>query len=357
MPHRSAPAAPPRGAGVFDPATLRLLYAGFWAGQICLAQLVYHYVGSPSAWVTALFDTLSWMVVGTLCFAVGYLLPLDGGPTLRQAAALVVGALGVGLVRELVIQGVGPFIGWGSSDFAYRFITGLPGDLIINTSYVGLGCGVASAMRNEREQARLAELDARVADTRLAAVRTHLRPEFVLRAMQALADQLPADAPAAVRGIGEFSELLSLQLRRTRHARVTVDEEVDFVRRYAALDARHAAAPTHLRVRVDEAARAVPIPANCIAILLESVLRARGAPARAVAVEVRVGMRGGAVEIRVRDDLPVPVGARDPHGWEAVAELAESLRGHFGPASVPVFADDGAGVESRLVIPAGPVAP
>lgn len=336
------------------PATLAKLYLAFWSGQFCLALFAYHYAGTFRAPIgTAAFDVACWMVVGALGLAVGYMLPFDDGPSFKQALALVAGATAIGFVRTLTIHVLAPGFGWVSSGLVYQFLLALPGDLLINISYVGLGSGIASVVRNGHEQARLAAVDRELSDSRIAAMRAHLRPDLVLEAMASMADQIDLDPDAAVERLTALSALMNLQLRRAGLERISVEEEIEFVRAYLQLATADLRAAIHLHVSVSEEARMLSIPPNCVSILVEAVLRARPESVADVSVRIEVAARDARLDVSVRDDLPVGIASRDLGEWKPLLDLSAGLRGQFGPASVPVFRDVEGGVLGRMGIPVG----
>jgi two-component system LytT family sensor kinase len=198
---------------------------------------------------------------------------------------------------------------------------------------------------------RMAALEDELAASRAAAMRAHLRPGIVLRAMESMADQLLSDPDGASGRVMSLSALLNLQLQRARQSRVSVADELEFVHAYVELDRAGAGSTLHLRVQADDAALALSIPPNCISILLESVLRARADAAAEVTVEIAVRIVEGRLAVIVRDDLAVGASARNAQAWEAVSDLSASLAAQFGPGAIPRFADRARGVESRVSIP------
>ncbi|MBB4639502.1 sensor histidine kinase [Longimicrobium terrae] len=346
--------AGPREPAILRPRTLAAFYLAFWAGAFCFSLFAYHFAGTFShPTQSAVFDMGTWMVVSALGCSIGYMLPMEQGPTWRQAFALAAGALAVGFVRALLIELLASRYGWVTGGLLNLYLVGIGADLLINVSFVGMGSALSGAIRNHHEQVRMAALEDELAASRAAAMRAHLRPGIVLRAMESMADQLLSDPDGATGRVMSLSALLNLQLQRARQSRVSVDEELEFIHAYVEMDRAAAGSTIHLRVQAGDAALALPIPPNCISILLESVLRARPEAATDVVVEIEVRVVGERLEIVVRDDLAVGASARNAQGWEAVSDLSASLAAQFGPGAIPRFADRAEGVESRVSIPIG----
>jgi LytS/YehU family sensor histidine kinase len=144
---------------------------------------------------------------------------------------------------------------------------------------------------------------------------------------------------------------MNLQLRRAGLERISVEEEIEFVRAYLELATADLGATIHLHVSAAEESRRLPIPPNCVSILVEAVLRARPESVAEVSVRIEVAARDARLNVSVRDDLPVGVASRDLGGWKPLLDLSAGLRGRFGPASVPVFRDVEGGVLGRMSIP------
>lgn len=344
--------AGPREPAVLRPHTVAALYLAFWAAAFCFSLFAYHFAGTFShPTQSAVFDMGTWMVVSALGCSIGYMLPLERGPTWRQAFALAAGALAVGFVRALLTELLASRYGWTTGGLLNMYLQGLGADLLINVSFVGMGSALSGAIRNHHEQVRMAALEDELAASRAAAMRAHLRPGVVLRAMESMADQLLSDPDGAAGRVMSLSALLHLQLQRARQNRVSVEDELEFIRAYVELDRATEASTIHLRIRADDAALALPIPPNCISILLESVLRARPDAATDVTAEITVQVVEGRLEVVVCDDLAVGASARNAQGWEAVSDLSASLAAQFGTGAIPRFADRAGGVESRVSIP------
>lgn len=316
------------------PRVLWTAYAAFWAGLFLLWLVAYNYTRAFDGIVlpSVLFDVLGWMTIGTLSMAVGYVLPAERGPSVRLFVAVVTGAAALVMLRVLLMTALAPVFGWTTSGALNSFISIIPRHVLITTAYVGLGLGLRAAVRSSRELSREAALNALLADTRLLALRAHLRPRLLLDTMQSVADGIATDPWAADARLMALSDFLRTQLGRIERSRVPIDEELEFLRRYADFQAEGAG--TRLDVSVDDAARDAYVPPNCVTLLFDAVARAlpdRDADPR---VAVSVGAADGRVRIELRAEgaeagQPASAAARTGPS-EELDELAETLRGAFG---------------------------
>lgn len=78
-------------------------------------------------------------------------------------------------------------------------------------------------------------LESRLARVQLDALRSQLHPHFLFNALNALSTLVHRDAAAADRMILELSELLRRGLAEDTAAEVTLDSELEFVRRYVGI--------------------------------------------------------------------------------------------------------------------------
>lgn len=350
---RGARGAADARPGWFRPAVWVGLYLAFWALQFGIWMAGYELAGNfTRPWALAVFDAVGWMAIGTASLCLGYVISWDGTFT-RQALAIVAGALAVSVVRVLAMAWTAPLmeIDFPTALIPSEMLANLPGNLLVITSYVALGSGIAGAVRNAREQARLAQLDAELGDTRLNALRSHLRPDSVLQAMASIADQIGGDVPGAGVRLQRLGHLLRLQLDRAQRPRVTVDEEIEFMQVYLDLDRVGPGAGLRLEVDADDTARGCLVPPNCLFIPLEFLLGAGRGRSGEAEVRVEVRVVGAELVASVSDDLPMPLETRLAADPGALSELTELLRMELGPAFVPELYDREPGVTARLRLP------
>ncbi|HYR08955.1 MAG TPA: hypothetical protein VEQ60_14335, partial [Longimicrobium sp.] len=122
-----------------SPGVLAAAYLAFWAGQFALWLAAYREAGFRDVVLMASFDTLGWMVVGTLSMAVGFVLPGRRGPSAGLFAAILAGAVCLVLVRVAIIFAFAPVFDWVVPSLATLFMQHVPRHTLITTSYVGLG--------------------------------------------------------------------------------------------------------------------------------------------------------------------------------------------------------------------------
>lgn len=177
--------------------------------------------------------------------------------------------------------------------------------------------------RQYREaETRAADLQTRLANARLDALRMQLHPHFLFNTLHSIGVLVrKGDRERALRMVTRLGGLLRHALENGAQE-VPLEEELDFVRRY--LEVEQIRFEDRLRVRfdVEPDVRSALVPSFLLQPLVENAVRHAVAPhssPRTVAVSARA--RNGALELEVRDDGPGL-----PAGWRADEDRGVGLR-------------------------------
>jgi two-component system LytT family sensor kinase len=202
---------------------------------------------SPSAPVALAFiEAYVWAVITPFVFWCASRFQLERAQWLPRAALLFV-------VGMSIAVGVDVLIGMLRFDVFY-VATGRRADLgavwrlthlwFINEFIVFIAIlagGIARdyflRYRSRREeaiqlQAQAAQLQAQLADARLAALRTQLNPHFLFNTLHAVSALVERDPKGVRRMIARLSELLRTTLDGADEQEVPLEEELAFIRRY-----------------------------------------------------------------------------------------------------------------------------
>ena len=185
---------------------------------------------------------------------------------------------------------------------------------------------------------------------RLAQLQSRVRPGFLFDALGAAQALVQVDPRKAEGVLEDLSQLLRVALADTSTA-ATLDEEIDLVQRYLAIEQLRFGDRLELAWDLDPAASAALVPPLVLLPLVENAVRRGVEPApRRGRIRVRTRAWRGKAEVGVSYALPSDEPA-EPDSAHGLAEVAERLRLlHDVSASVETGVEDGL-VHARLVVP------
>ncbi len=274
--------------------------------------------GRPPDWHWILFNSIDWLIYALLTpfvFRASRRLPLARPHLLRHISLHVLGALAMcvawaalGTLLRLQIfphqENTTAQNLW--VDFlSWVFIT-LPFGVGVYFALVGIQHSFfyfAQARERETQAARLA---AQLSEARLGALRMQLNPHFLFNSLNAIMvlvrDQ---DTAAASRTLELLSDLLRQVLRNDESHETTLSRELEFLRRYLAIEQVRFSDRLRPRIDINPALARAAVPHFLLQPLVENALR-HGIARRAGAgrVEVSVDRQNDQLVLTVRDDGP-----------------------------------------------------
>ena len=181
-----------------------------------------------------------------------------------------------------------------------------------------------------REQADAAErARAEASDAQLAALQAQVNPHFLFNALNTIAALVRTDPRAAEATTENLAHVLRRTLDRTRKTECTLEDEVDFLRAWLAVERARYGDRLRVDFEVDPAAGALRIPPMTLQPLVENSLK-HGIAGKLEGgrVTVRVRRQDGRLRMEVEDD-----GAgftRDPGEGTGLANLRRRLETLYG---------------------------
>jgi sensor histidine kinase YesM len=224
--------------------------------------------------------------------------------------------------------------------------------------------GIAHAMQyfveaNERA-VQLARLSEQLTGARFAALQAQVNPHFLFNTLNTIAVLVrDNDRPGAVRIVEQLSDVLRRTLSRHRANEVGLDDELELVRQYLAIE--QARFSDRLRPSFDIPASLLTaaVPSFALQHLVENAIR-HGIARKTDAGRVTVAARrdGDVLELSVTDDgagLPPAWTPARGHGIEHTRERLRALYGEH--ASLVVAAAPGGGTLATLRVPYREITP
>ena len=222
------------------------------------------------------------------------------------------------------IRGVAPMGG-----FAGFFIDRFYWDLLIYAVIAGLAISrdyAAQVRQREKEASDLAletvELERRLAEARLQALRSQIHPHFLFNALNTISAFTETDPPTARRLMERLGDLLRTSLALGSRPLVTLAEELTFLDDYLSIESARFEGRVTVSVSADDDTLNVMIPSLLLQPLVENAIR-HGVVPRASGghVDVTAARNESMLHLRVRDD-----GIGLSPGWEFERNAGIGLR-------------------------------
>lgn len=284
----------------------------------------------------ALLTAVIWAVGGKMLqFGVNYTLRRD---ELRQFLASMEGPVWQGLTKDIV--------GW-------IFIT-LPFGVIVYTCVAVLAHAMRYFSDARERELQLARVSEQLAGARFAALQAQLNPHFLFNTLNTIAVRArDGDSVGTVRMVEQLSDVLRRTLTRHRSSEVSLEEELDLVRQYVAIEEARFADRLRVTLDANPVLHQAAVPGFALQHLVENAIR-HGIARRPGAGTVHVAARrsGESLELTVTDDgagldesMSMPAG----HGIENTRERLHALYGE--KASLTIAGRAGGGTIATIRIP------
>ena len=159
-----------------------------------------------------------------------------------------------------------------------------------------------------RLHAEAADLRAQLAEARLAALRSRLNPHFLFNTLNAVAALVERDPPGVRRMLARLGELLRFSLDESNEQEITVDREVELVRRYLDIMEVRFQGRLETTVTVDDSVRNALVPTLLLQPLVENAFKHGVSMIEETGVvSVDVRRKGADLVLTVTDNGPGPV--------------------------------------------------
>jgi two-component system, LytTR family, sensor kinase len=209
--------------------------------------------------------------------------------------------------------------------------------------------------RYKNEELKAAQLESRLIETELKALREQLRPHFLFNTMNTIAvlvrEQRNDDA---VNLIARLSSLLRMTLEASQTQEVTVRQEIDFLEHYIDIQKARFSDRLSVGVAIEPAAMEARIPNLLLQPIVENAILHGIAPKTGPGrVDVTGCVRDGRLHLEVSDNGPGldTGGARATEGI-GLSNTRERIAKIYGAAGhLSLRSKPGLGVTVQIVIP------
>jgi two-component system, LytTR family, sensor kinase len=319
--------------------------------------------GEPTAWRWVIFNSADWLLYAVLTpfvFRWARRLPLQGpgmprriGLHIGAALAMCVAWAGMGTLLRMGIFGLAPSARV-LRDFAGWIFTTLPFGVGVYFALVGIEHSLFYFWQARERETQAARLAAQLAEARLGALRMQLNPHFLFNSLNAITVLVrDGDTGAASRMLELLSDVLRQVLQADESHESSLEDELDFLRRYLAIEQVRFSDRLRPRFEVEGALGRAAVPRFLLQPLVENALRhgiARRSDAGLLVVSAR--RDGDVLVLSVRDDGPGLAGGATESAGVGLANTRARLAALYGErGSLEVANTAGGGVVATVRLP------
>ena len=183
-------------------------------------------------------------------------------------------------------------------------------------------------------RAQTAELEAKLADARLQALRMQLNPHFLFNTLHAISTLVERDPSGVRRMIARLSELLRYTLEETDAQEIPLDNELEFLDDYLAIQQIRFQGRLDVEMDIAPETRQALVPNLILQPLVENAIKHGASQIQGIGrITIRARHDGDSLHVSVHDNGPglsAPSGGDGaPHGFglRNTQERLESLYG------------------------------
>ena len=228
-------------------------------------------------------------------------------------------------------------------------------DMAYYWAVLAFGYSLEIYQRYKNEELKAAQLEARLIETELKALREQLRPHFLFNTMNTIAVLVrERKNDEAVNLIARLSSLLRMSLDNTGVQEVTLRQEMDFLERYLEIQQARFSDRLQVDILIEPAAMEARIPNLLLQPLVENAIlhgiAQKAGPGR---VEVRGRVEAGQLHLEVRDDGPgLGDGATRAKEGVGLTNTRERLAKIYGSrGQLLLRSEPGHGVAVQIILP------
>ncbi|MEO8432553.1 MAG: histidine kinase [Acidobacteriota bacterium] len=203
------------------------------------------------------------------------------------------------------------------------------------------------------QRASLARAEALAQEARLKALRLQLNPHFLFNTLNAIST-LIADSRGdeANRMLARLAAFFRATLDRTDDSEISLEDEVDFARRYLEIEEVRFGDRLHVSIDLAADARGALVPSLILQPLVENAVRHAVAPREGGgAIAIRAARSDGWVTLAVEDDGP-GMSAETPSRGVGLANTRQRLAELYGGrAELAISRMPGGGLAASIRLP------
>lgn len=322
---------PDASATLWYVVTMNLVYWGTWA---LLAPLA---LWAARRWRV---DAAGWRRAVALHLAFGF----------------AVGCIHVVIVataRTLLQRAIGMQVSWSDRVWDMFFRT-IDWDMTLYWALVGVQHALLYHAEAQERALRAAHLETRLVEAQLQALQRQLHPHFLFNTLHAISTLVHRDPDKADEMIERLSDLLRVTLDRVGVQVVPLQQELEYLRAYLAIEQVHLGDRLSVDYRIDPAALDAQVPSLILQPLAENAVRHGLEPRPGQGVlTIEASVEGDRLRLEVRDDgCGLPRSVWDASRGVGLSNTRARLHRLFGDeASLEIVPAEAGGVRVQVLLP------
>jgi len=284
-----------------------LIVFGAWSAVALLFSIQMHFQATPGAEPRPWGWILAWQFTGWWTWAL-FTAPVCAfaawAVRIRRPVLLIGAHIPMALLTAVACAGFEGGLKWalGLWRTPHTFLSGVADGIAIwwtfNVLVYAMVAGLYHAWRATR-------LEMQLVQARLDALVGQLQPHFLFNTLHTISAFVLEDPKQANRMITRLSELLRQSFNRERGPLVTLEQELELLDHYVAIQEARFGDRLRVTFRVDPRAASAVVPTFMLQPLVENAIRHGVAPnGRVAEIEIAATREGDRLHLAVRDNGP-----------------------------------------------------
>ena len=361
LPPMKAPACNHRLTGWLTPFWVVL---GLWSGLVLLFAIQTK-VTTPATWADVASQVASfwapWLLLLPPVVWVALRYPFERPQILRHAGVHLVMGVAVVVFNQVVCSYFWPltpmpFDKHGPPPAQMR----IGPDILIYLMTMSACVAFAHFRQAQERERRAIELEARLAQAQLQALRMQINPHFLFNTLNAISTLVHTDPAAADDMITDLADLFRASLESSDEQEITLARELDLLGRYLAIEQRRFGARLQVEQAIAPELLSTMVPTLALQPLVENAVRHGIEPQKTVGrILISARRDGPNVYLSVADNGTKPVAghqAAGRPGGVGLANVEARLQQLYGAdAALIISQSELGGWLVTLQLPARPV--
>jgi two-component system, LytTR family, sensor kinase len=248
------------------------------------------------------------------------------------------------------------YVAW-TSFVQRRFLENLDWTLMVYSTILGLSYALAYYRESQQRAVKEAQLETKLVEARLRTLEAELHPHFLFNTLHAISSLVHTNPDSADRMISRLSDLLRLTFDRSGSARVSLQEELEFLQKYLEIEQTRFQDRLSVRFDIDNDTLDAEVPRLILQPIVENAIKHGVSPKPGAGlVQIVARRQGDRLWLEVSDNgVGLTAGARERlSSGVGLSNTRDRLECMYGAAHRIEFSDAASGLSVRLEIPFHP---